>query len=131
MWSVRSLRSESSTASVMFFADSPLRCGHEPTFVARTTASRLPREDIHSPMIVSDSPPELPGARQKYESAVSTKLPPAATYASRTANDVSRSAVQPNTLPPRQSRETSRSLEPIFTMVRAYDSQSPQARLAV
>ncbi len=49
------------------------------------------------------------------------KLPPAATYASRTANEVSRSAVQPNTLPPRQSRDTSRSLDPIFAMARAYD----------
>src|SRR4051812_879044 len=42
------------------------------------------------------------------------KLPPAAAYASRTANEVSRSAVQPKTFPPRQSRDTSRSLVPIF-----------------
>src|SRR5918998_2538419 len=105
----------------MFFAESPLRSGHDPTFVATTTACRLPRDAIHSPMIVSDSPPELPGARQKYESAVSTKFPPAATYASSTAKDVSRSAVQPKTLPPRHRRLTSSSLEPIFTMARAYE----------
>ena len=61
---MRSRRSESSTAAAMFVAESPLRSGHEPTFVATTTASRFPRAAIHSPMIVSDSPPELPGARQ-------------------------------------------------------------------
>src|SRR5947209_5471972 len=40
------------------------------------------------------------------------KLPPAATYASRTANDVSWSAVQPKTLPPRHSGNTSSSVRP-------------------
>src|SRR6201991_1628929 len=100
----------------MLARESPCRSGHEPTFVAITMSSRLPRAASHSPMIVSDSPPELPGALHMYESAVSTKFPPAATYASRTANEVSRSADQPNTLPPRHSRVTSRS-EPIFAML--------------
>ncbi len=83
--------------------------GHEPTFVAITSASRPPRAASHSPMIVSDSPPELPGARHRYESAVSIIVPPASTNASSTANDSSRSAVQPNTLPPRHSPDTSMS----------------------
>ena len=63
MRSVRSRRSESSHAARMFAADSPLRDGSDPTLVATTTVSRLPRAAIHSPMIVSDSPPELPGTR--------------------------------------------------------------------
>ncbi len=63
MRSVCSRRSESSTAATMLARESPGRCGHEPTFVAITTESRLPRLAIHLPMIVSDSPPELPGAR--------------------------------------------------------------------
>ena len=63
----------------MFAGDSPGRAGSEPTLVAITTSSRLPRAAVHSPMIVSDSPPEFPGMRHMYESAVSMKLPPAAT----------------------------------------------------
>ena len=47
----------------MFAARRPGLLGSEPTFVATTTASRLPRAANHSPMIVSDSPPELPGIR--------------------------------------------------------------------
>jgi hypothetical protein len=65
MWSVRRRRRESSHAAAMFAAERPLRCGHEPTFVATTTRSRLLRAAIQSPMIASDSPPELPGTRQK------------------------------------------------------------------
>ena len=42
----------------------------------RTTL--MPRLAIHRPMMVSDSPPELPGAHAEYASAVSMKLPPAA-----------------------------------------------------
>src|SRR5690349_891009 len=41
------------------------------------------------------------------------KFPPAAVYASRIANEVAASAVQPNTLPPRQSGDTSRSVPPM------------------
>ena len=50
--------------------------------------------------------------RPSRTSAVSTKLPPAAAYASRTAKDWASSAVQPKTLPPRASGKTSRSEEP-------------------
>ena len=63
MRSVRSRRSESSTAAAMFAADSPFRVGREATFVAITTSSRRPLRSSHSPMIVSDSPPELPGSQ--------------------------------------------------------------------
>src|SRR5581483_10441762 len=79
---------------------------------ATTMRSRLPREQSQRPMIVSDSPPELPGAHAEYESAVSMKFPPAAAYASRTAKAVFSSAVQPKTLPPRQSGKTWRSVRP-------------------
>ena len=47
---------------------------------------------------------------------MSTKFPPAAVKASSTANEVSRSAVQPKTLAPRQSRETSMPLDPMVAM---------------
>src|SRR5882757_608941 len=87
----------------MFLADSPGWTGHEPTLVASTTSARLPRAVSQLPMMVSDSPPELPGRRHRYESAVSMKLPPAAWYASITSNDSSWSEEEPNTLPPRQS----------------------------
>jgi hypothetical protein len=60
---VRRRRSESWHAARMFAAVRPARAGSDPTLVATTIASRLPRDSIHSPMIVSDSPPELPGAR--------------------------------------------------------------------
>src|SRR5262249_1645615 len=43
------------------------------------------------------------------------KFPPAATYASSTSNDAVSSAVQPNTFPPRQRGNTSRSLRPSLT----------------
>ena len=43
------------------------------------------------------------------------KLPPAWTYASRTANDASSSAVQPKTLPPRQRGKT---CSPVLPSVR-------------
>ena len=63
MRSVRSRRSESSHAAAMFAAPSPLRDGSDDTLVASTTSSRRPLVANHSPMIVSDSPPELPGTR--------------------------------------------------------------------
>ena len=63
MRSVCSRRSESSHAAAMFAAARPLRAGSDDTFVASTTSSRRPRAANHSPMIVSDSPPELPGTR--------------------------------------------------------------------
>src|SRR5947208_1307592 len=50
-------------------------------------SSRLPRAAIHSPMIVSDSPPEWPGTQAEYPSAVSTKLPPAAAGPAAHADD--------------------------------------------
>jgi hypothetical protein len=63
MRSVRRRRNESSTAAVMFAAERPGRVGSDPTFVAITMSSRLPRSAVHSPMIDSDSPPELPAMR--------------------------------------------------------------------
>ena len=80
---------------------------------------RLPRLRSQLPMIVSDSPPTCPSAHTEYESAVSTKVPPAAAKASSTANEACSSAVQPNTLPPRHRRDTSRSLVPSFVMSRS------------
>src|SRR5689334_19429416 len=44
------------------------------------------------------------------------KSPPPARKASSTANEASRSAVQPKTLPPRQKGATSRSLRPMRVM---------------
>ena len=53
MRSVCNRASEPSTCSAMFCAESP---PSEPTLVAITTSSRLPRAAIHSPMIVSEMP---------------------------------------------------------------------------
>ena len=66
----------------------------------------------HSPMIASDSPPRWPGTQTEYISAVSMKSSPASSARSSSRNDVSSSAVQPNTLPPRQSGATRRSERP-------------------
>ena len=63
----------------MFARERPCRSGLRPTFVATTTEARLPRAANHLPSIASDSPPTLPGANAEYESALSTKLPPAST----------------------------------------------------
>src|SRR4029453_19342737 len=75
----------------------------EPTFVTTIVRLRLPRLRIHSPMIVSDSPPLLPGTHFEYTSAVSIVSKPAAVNRSSNANEVALSAVQPNTLPPNTS----------------------------
>ena len=61
MRSVRRRRSESSTAASMFAADRPFLPSSDPSLVAMTTSSRRFLEASHSPMIVSDSPPEFPG----------------------------------------------------------------------
>src|SRR5579884_285390 len=57
------------------------------------------------------------------------KLPPPAAYASSTSRDWSSFAVQPNTLPPRQSGNTSRSVRPSratgLTLATAVGKQSP------
>jgi hypothetical protein len=53
------------------------------------------------------------------------KLPPPAWNASRMAKEASRSAVQPNTLPPRARGNTSRSLVPMRVMLRSKHSASP------
>ena len=53
MRSVCSRASDASTCEAMFAADSP---PSEPTLVAITNESRLPRAAIHSPMIVSEMP---------------------------------------------------------------------------
>ncbi|CAM5284921.1 hypothetical protein SALBM311S_10324 [Streptomyces alboniger] len=98
----------------MLAADRPWYSGCWLTLVAMTTSERFPRALTHLPMMVSDSPPELPSTHAEYESAVSTKLPPAAVYASRTAKEAASSAVQPKTLPPRESGKTSRSEVPSY-----------------
>ena len=72
MRSVCSRSSDPSTWAAMFAADSP---PSEPTLVAMTSWSRLPRAAIHSPMIRSD----VPMFGRMYVSAVSMKLPPAST----------------------------------------------------
>src|SRR6266581_2346720 len=84
----------------------------EPTLVAMTTSSCRPRRAIQCPMIVSDSPPGWPVTQREYESAVSTRLNPASTNASRSWNDLASSAVQPNTLPPKASGATSNPVSP-------------------
>src|SRR6188472_2360203 len=57
------------------------------------------------------------------------KLPPAAAYASSTSRDSASSAVQPNTLPPRQIAKTSRSVRPSGAMAAAVWQASPSAAL--
>jgi len=61
---------------------------------------RLPLRASQRPMMVSDSPPRLPGTQPEYASAVSIRLKPASTKASSNTNEVASSALQPNTLPP-------------------------------
>src|SRR6202012_155457 len=117
MSSFCSRESDPSAAVSTFERDMPRNCGCRLTFVAMTTESRLPRARVHSPMIVSDSPPAFPGTQAEYESAGSMWLPPPATKASSTANDVSLSDVQPKVLPPSPSGNTSRSELPI-TVIR-------------
>ncbi|SCD67731.1 hypothetical protein GA0115246_104502 [Streptomyces sp. SolWspMP-sol7th] len=73
-----SLRSESSSAARMLSGARPLRSGWSPTFVATTMSSRLPRAASQAAMIRSDCPGSFPGNWYMYESAVSTKFPPAA-----------------------------------------------------
>src|SRR6202012_1699821 len=92
---------------------SPRNCGCLLTLVAMMTESLFRLAAVHSPMIVSDSPPAFPGTQAEYESAVSMRLPPPATKASSTANDVCLSDVQPKVLPPSPSGNTSRSELPI------------------
>src|ERR1700743_2036260 len=58
------------------------------------------------------------------------KLPPPATYASRPANDVCLSDVQPNVLPPSPSGNTSRPELPIKVIVETPRLQEGRHRLA-
>src|SRR5215472_5199607 len=83
-------------------------------------SSRFPRVASHRPIIVSDSPPKLPGTHTEYVSAVSIKFPPAAAYEPKTANDCFSSAVHPNTFPPSASGKTSSSVELILAISRSY-----------
>src|SRR5579863_1237584 len=94
----------------MYAFESPFLSGANsiPTLVARITFFRLPLRLNQLPTTVSDSPPLWPGTQREYTSAVSTKLNPAPTNASKIANDAASSAVQPKTFPPRQMGETSR-----------------------
>src|ERR1700744_6281056 len=52
-----------------------------------TTLSRLPLRLSLLPMMVSDSPPRLPGTQDEYMSAVSLRLKPASTNSSSRSND--------------------------------------------
>src|SRR3954451_660261 len=106
-------RASDARASDAIVSGVRLRSGARPppTLVATTIWSRFPRCASQRPMIVSDCP-----CSTRYEFAVSMKLPPACTYASSTACDSRSSAVQPKTLPPRQSGKTSRSVRPSTAM---------------
>src|SRR5512139_188424 len=95
--------SEPSTACWMFTGARPGCSTHLPTLVAITTCSRLPLRLSHLPMMVSDSPPRLPGTHDEYMSAVSIRLKPASTKASSSSNECASSTLQPNTLPPKAS----------------------------
>jgi hypothetical protein len=89
--------------------DSPFSPGaiSIPTLVAIMTRLRAPDFFSQSPMIVSDSPPVCPGTQTEYTSAVSIRLSPDATKASRILNEAASSIVQPNTFPPSASGPTS------------------------
>src|SRR5215472_11156634 len=84
----------------------------EPTLVAMITSLCFLLRASHRPMIVSDSPPTCPLTQREYESAVSIRLKPAPTKASRSLNDVAPSTVHPNTLPPKAIGATSKSVLP-------------------
>ena len=92
----------------MYLRDRPFLPGaiSMPTLVAMMTLSRPPRAFSQLPMMVSDSPPLLPGCQREYTSAVSMKLKPAATNASSSSNEIASSAVQPKTLPPKVIGQT-------------------------
>ena len=109
--------SDASAAAAMLSAFSPLKSGWLPTLVATTMSFCSPRSVIHFPMIVSDSPPELPGADAVYESEVSMKFAPASANESRISKDVFSSAVHPKGLPPKLSRKMSRSEFPMIATV--------------
>src|SRR5579864_3880299 len=81
-------------------------------------------------MIVSDSPPVWPGTHAEYTSAVSMKLPPAAAYWSSTANASRSFAVQPKTLPPRQSGKTLKLVPSIRRMVIRHRDRQDERRRA-
>ena len=85
-----------------------------PTLVAMTTLSRLPLFFSHLPMMVSDSPPLLPGTHLEYMSAVSMKLRPSSTNRSSSLKEVVSSTVQPKTFPPKTSGEICRLERPSF-----------------
>ena len=79
MRSVPSRSSDASHPARIVASASPRIPWAFPTFVAITSSSRFPRAAIHRPMIRSDCPRGLPSTQSPYPSAVSMKLPPAAT----------------------------------------------------
>src|SRR6185437_14934495 len=101
--------SDASTAARMRPGESPLPTPgiSMPTLVAMTTRSRFPERLIQRPITDSDSPPELPVAHLEYTSAVSMRLKPWSTKASRRTNAVGSSTVHPKTLAPKASGATS------------------------
>ena len=80
--------------------------GWRPTLVVTTMRSRVPREAIHAPMMVS----LRPAAKL---SAVSMIAPPVPAYRSSTANAASASTVQPKVEPPSASGCPDRPVSPI------------------
>src|SRR6185295_10239696 len=106
MRSVRRRLSDASTPAAMLFAERPLPSapGAAPTLVMSTIRSRCAGERFSQlPMMVSDSPPWLPGTQREYTSAVSMALRPESTKRSSRRKAVGSSTVQPKTLPPRTS----------------------------
>ncbi len=102
MAGVPSRLNEARAAVAMVSGRKPVSVESLPTLVATRTSTSERCAANQRPMIRSDSPPLLPGAHSEYMSAVSMRRPPPAAKASNTANEVASSAVQPNTLPPRQ-----------------------------
>ena len=96
MRSVPRRPSESSTAATRSTEPRARWSGWRPTLVVTIMRSRVPREVIHSPMIVS----LRPAAKL---SAVSTIAPPVPAYRSSTENAASVSTVHPNVEAPSAS----------------------------
>src|SRR5216683_491519 len=116
MQSVCRRRSESSAERRMWDFDSPFFPSpmSMPTLVATMTLFLFPLLFIHSPRIISDSPPVWPGIHLEYTSAVSTELKPAATNASSNLNEAAWSTVHPKTFPPKTRGDISIPVLPSF-----------------
>src|SRR5690606_6560307 len=101
--SVCNRRKDASTASKIYFSDSPFFPTpiSPPTLVARIILSRFPDFLNQFPIIVSDSPPLFPGTQVEYLSAVSIKYHSLSTNASKISNDCFSSIVHLKTFAPK------------------------------